>query len=141
MIGRRRAKKDPVTPELHDAVIARDLRLAGGCVARFLEPDGHYCYDQWGNPHRPDFPRHLTLDHVQDGGGRMGKRAPSDLAHLVSLCYFAHLGGWATSHRPLLREYIERANRDDSCAHVDPDTQGCPSCRRRTDMAQMPETA
>jgi hypothetical protein len=48
----------------------------------------------------------LTLDHVQDGYGRMGKRAPSDRQHLVTLCRHHHLDGFATSHRPELREYL-----------------------------------
>lgn len=47
----------------------------------------------------------LTLDHVKDQP-MMGRRAPSDPSHLVTLCEGHHLGGWATSHRPLLREYL-----------------------------------
>ena len=108
MIGRRK-RKDPVSPELHDEVLARDIRFAGGCLAAFLDPD-HECRSVFGEPHPPN--RLLTLDHVQDGYGRMGKRAPSDRAHLVSLCYHAHLNGWATSHRPLLREYLARVERE-----------------------------
>lgn len=123
---RRKPKADPVTPELHDEVTARDLRFAGGCVAAFLAPE-HRCADAWSNPHTPDFARRLTLDHVQSGYGRTGKRAASDRAHLVTLCYRAHLGGWATSHRPLLREYLERVQREgDDCGHVDLN----PSCER-----------
>lgn len=111
MIGRRRAKTDPVTPAVYGAVLARDLKLAGGCVAAFLD-ETHGCRSQWGDPHPPSRLDLLQLDHVQDGGGRMGKRAASDLDHLVSLCAFAHVStGWATSNRPLLREYLARANR------------------------------
>lgn len=52
----------------------------------------------------------LTLDHVKDQL-RMGKRAPSDKAHLVTLCRRHHLDtGWATSHRPELRAYLQGAN-------------------------------
>jgi hypothetical protein len=40
----------------------------------------------------------------------MGKRAPSDLAHLVSVCEWHHLYGWATSHRPELRAYLQEIN-------------------------------
>jgi hypothetical protein len=48
----------------------------------------------------------LTLDHVRDEP-MMGKRAPSDERHLVSLCEFHHLwSSWATSHRPELRDYL-----------------------------------
>ena len=105
---RRLRRKDPVTPGLYYEVIARDLRVAGGCVAAFLDLS-HGCRDQWGTPFPPENVP-LTLDHVQDGGGRMGKRARSDREHLVSLCYHAHLNGWATSHRPLLRLYLHGAN-------------------------------
>jgi hypothetical protein len=87
---KRRPRRDPVTPEVAAAVFARD----GGCVAprlggSFLDCDGR-----------------LTLDHVRDFP-MMGKRAPSDMAHLVTLCTRHHLwNGWATSHRPELREYL-----------------------------------
>jgi hypothetical protein len=49
----------------------------------------------------------LTLDHVKSQP-MMGKRAPSDMEHLVTVCEHHHLwSGWATSHRPLLRRYLE----------------------------------
>jgi len=100
-------RSDKVSPELHDAVIARDIRQAGGCVAAYLDPS-HACRNRWGEPQHPA--SDLTLDHVQSDYGRMGKRAPSDPGHLVSLCFGAHLGtGWATSHRALLRDYLGRA--------------------------------
>lgn len=109
MIGRRK-HRDPVSPALHDEVIARDIRVAGGCLAAFLDPD-HGCRSIWGDPQRPDVM--LTLDHIQLGYGRFGRRAPSTRATLVSLCAGAHLNsGWATSHRPLLREYLERVERE-----------------------------
>lgn len=47
----------------------------------------------------------LTLDHVKDAP-RMGRRAPSDPQHLATVCEHHHLDGWATSHRPQLREYL-----------------------------------
>lgn len=100
---KRRGHKDPVTPELHDRVIRRDMcqaarrGIATGwpCVATFLCPStsGH-CYGD------------LTLDHVKDHP-MMGKRAPSDEQHLVTLCRWHHIDTpWATSNRPLLREYL-----------------------------------
>lgn len=61
--------KDPVTPETRLWVFARD----GGCVAPRLGGSFHDC---WGR---------LTLEHVKDQP-RMGVRAPSDMAHLVTLC-------------------------------------------------------
>lgn len=104
---RRKPKADPVTPELRELVLHRD----GQCVAALLDPT-HACRDTWGWPHSPARLDLLTLDHIQDGYGRMGKRAPSDPAHLVSLCAGAHLGSrWATSNRPALRWYLEEAER------------------------------
>lgn len=85
--------KDPVTPELREAVLLRDK----GCVALRLCD----CIETAPCKGR------LTLDHVKDQP-RMGKRAPSDLKHLVTLCERHHLWtGWATAHRPELRAYLE----------------------------------
>jgi hypothetical protein len=99
---KRHPHKDPVTPALRLAVLERD----GGCVAWRVE--------QLTEPRSTPCGGRLTLDHVQDGYGRMGKRAPSDMDHLVTLCYNHHQGpgGWATSHRPELRAYLrEQAER------------------------------
>ncbi len=113
MIGCRRAHKDPVTPELALYVIQRDQ----GCVAPRL---GGSFMDCGGR---------TTLDHVKDQP-RMGVRAPSDARHLVTLCEAHHLWtGWATSHRPELREYLASVE-DGTCQHVDP-VFGCPTCRMR----------
>lgn len=104
---RRGRHADPVTPALHEYIVERDTRYAGGCVAAYLDPS-HGCRNEWGTPFPPESVP-LTLDHVQEGYGRMGKRAPSDKGHLVSLCYYAHLNGWATSNRDALRWYLDRA--------------------------------
>lgn len=82
-------RRDPVTPEVREAVFARDR----GCIAPRLGATDP-CSGAW------------TLDHVKDQP-RMGVRAPSDAAHLVVVCAHHHLWtGWATSHRPELREYL-----------------------------------
>ena len=95
---RRHPRKDPVSPELRLAVLERD----GGCVAIRLFP-----FDGSERPCPHDCFGPLTLDHVRDQP-MMGKRAPSDMRHLVTLCTFHHLeSGWATSHRPELRAYLE----------------------------------
>ena len=67
----------------------------GGCLAvRLGGEDPAFCRGP------------LQLDHVKDQP-RMGKRAPSDPAHLATVCEYHHIwSGWATSHRPLLREYL-----------------------------------
>lgn len=84
--------KDPVTPELRRLVLERDQT----CLAPILDPSV--------SPTSCLGP--LTLDHVQDQYGRMGKRAPSDYFHLATLCWHHHLNGWATAHRPVLRTYL-----------------------------------
>ena len=84
-------KRDPVTPELRIAVLNRDR----GCVAVMLGAEAGDCRGR------------LTLDHVKDYP-MMGKRAPSDMAHLAAICERHHLGGWATAHRPELREYLRK---------------------------------
>jgi hypothetical protein len=86
---RRYAQRDPVTPEIRLEVLQRDL----GCVAVLLGEPPSECRG------------YLTLDHVKTNPA-MGKRAPSDAAHLATVCEFHHLGGWATSHRPQLRRYL-----------------------------------
>jgi hypothetical protein len=90
---KRRRTADPVTPDLRIAVLERDR----GCVAVTLGADPAGCRGR------------LTLDHVKDQP-RMGKRAPSDARHLVAICEEHHLFGWATSHRPDLRAYLESVN-------------------------------
>jgi hypothetical protein len=95
-------RRNPVTPAIREAVLLRD----GSCVAAILDPE-HLCHSEWGALHSPWRLDLMTLDHVQEGYGRMGVRAPSDPAHLVTLCWGAHLlTHWATSHRPELREYL-----------------------------------
>lgn len=91
--------RDPVTPALRAQVLRRD----GGCLAPYLgAPDG--CRSAGGYP-LPATSLDLELDHVRDAP-MMGKRAPSDTAHLVALCHRHHQGGWATRNRPLLRRYL-----------------------------------
>ena len=100
-------RRDPVTPEVREAVLRRD----GGCVAPELWPCIEHGAD-CGSPPDPCDGR-LTLDHVKDEP-RMGKRAPSDPAHLVTLCWHHHLDGWATSHRPELRAYLREVSHEHS---------------------------
>lgn len=79
---------------LRAAVFSRD----GGCMAPRLDPHAGPCGGR------------LTLDHVQHQM-MFGRRAPHDEAHLVAECERHHIWAqsgvnWATSHRPLLREYL-----------------------------------
>jgi hypothetical protein len=89
--------RDPVTAELRESVLLRDR----GCVAT----KACDCIAS----KRTQCAGRLTLDHVKDQP-RMGKRAPSDLDHLVVLCWHHHLDGWATAHRPELREYLAKVS-------------------------------
>ena len=90
---KRKPHKDPVTSKMYEAVMERDKNE---CVAPSLGASSN-CDGQ------------LTLDHVREFA-MMGKRAPSDLKHLVVLCWHHHLNGWATAHRELLREYLKSVN-------------------------------
>ena len=53
----------------------------------------------------------MERDHVHEhAGGTKAKRAPTTMETLVILCHHHHQNGWATSHRPEIREYIKVAN-------------------------------
>jgi hypothetical protein len=99
---RRKPRRDPVTREVAIAVLQRDQ----GCVSPRLGGSFMDCAGR------------ATLDHVRDEP-MMGKRAPSDAAHLVTLCEYHHLwSSWATSHRRELRAYLRSVNDED--VQVDP---------------------
>ncbi len=90
--------RDRVTPETALFVLQRDQ----GCMAPRLGGSFMDCAGRDG------------LEHVQDGYGRMGRRAPSDAAHLVTLCDGHREPGmkagrvWCTTHenREAMREYL-----------------------------------
>jgi hypothetical protein len=94
---KRKKHSDPVTPEMRERVLERDEYR---CVAPLLGASSA-CANRWGDEGIDD----LTLDHIREFA-MMGKRAPSDEKHMVTLCYHHHLHGWATAHRDLLREYL-----------------------------------
>ncbi|HCO01857.1 MAG TPA: hypothetical protein DIT48_00565 [Actinobacteria bacterium] len=89
--------RDPVTAAMRLRVFARDR----GCVAPLLGGSVMDCFGR------------LTLEHVK-GELRMGVRAPSDMAHLVTLCQGHTEDGrragfqWNTvkENRLLVREYL-----------------------------------
>ena len=94
--------RDKVSPELALEILRRD----NGCMAPRL---GGSAMDCWGRN---------RLEHVQDGYGRMGRRAKSDAAHLLTLCS-GHTeegmkGGyvWCTDrvNREAMREYLREVN-------------------------------
>ena len=112
---RRVHTRDVVTPEVAEAVLARDH----GCVAPRIDPMAGPCRDRWGVLVSPSDRRALELDHIHADGSTHGKRADSTIAELVVVCAFHHRGTgrsagaaqWATANRDLLRRYIVRANR------------------------------
>jgi hypothetical protein len=91
-------RRDPVKATTAVRVFARDK----GCVAPQL---GGSAMDCWGR---------LTLEHVKSEP-RMGVRAPSDTAHLVTLCQGHMEDGrragfqWNTSkpNREKVRAYLQ----------------------------------
>lgn len=99
---RRKPRRDPVTPDVHSAVLIRDRQ----CVLATLEP-GHECRDSWGYPHHPGDLAKLTLEHVKDEL-RMGRRGPSDEKHLVALCAAANLRPPTKEQRAAFREYLAK---------------------------------
>ena len=96
--------RDPVTQALRAAICRRD----GRCVLSKMEPD-HVCRDRFGTPHAATDTRRLSIEHVHDGYGLMGKRAPSDMAHCLALCAFANIGVPSKAQRAAFREYLRAA--------------------------------
>jgi hypothetical protein len=100
----RRLNPDPVTVRMRWDVMHRDRM----CVLAQLE-QGHVCRDRYGNVHRPDDIQRLTVEHVKDEL-RMGKRASSDLSHLVAMCHASNVTVPSKAQRAAIREYLsERA--------------------------------
>jgi hypothetical protein len=97
-----------ISPEVRQQVLERDHLV---CLAPVLDPDAGSCRDRFGNVGWEVPVEELELDHV--GEMRMGRAAPTDIDHLVTLCPWHHRGlkagrNWATSHRPMLRAYLRR---------------------------------
>lgn len=97
---RRKPQADPVPFTVRSYVIVRD----GGCLMVRFDPR-HVCRDRWGVPHAATTLHLLTVDHVKDES-RMGKRAPSDVRHLVALCHYANVGVPSKDFRAFEREYL-----------------------------------
>lgn len=85
---------------LREAVLRRDRH----CLLSSIEPE-HVCRDAWGTPHAPDDLDRLSLEHVKSDL-MMGRRAPSDAAHLVALCAAANIGVPSRSQRDAFRAYL-----------------------------------
>lgn len=112
---KQREDGDWVTPQMHQYILARD----GRCMAPVLDKDlTTPCADTWGNRLVPGSYTALSalqLDHVPDENGTaMGDRAKSDEWHLICICPFHHLQGWATSKRgrSYERAYLSSLRRE-----------------------------
>jgi len=119
--------KDPVTPELRERIFIRD-QLQIYLEWRKYRPNSTVSLRAWLSQGSANgicvavlvdwsqFTKcsgRLTLDHIKDQP-RMGKRAPSDEYHLVTVCEAHSENGakagyqWNTAHRAGLREYLAR---------------------------------
>ena len=101
---RSKRPKDPVDPQVWEEVFQRDLRVAGGCVAPFLDAQAGLCRDKWGTPVLPYARAAMTVDHIREhaGGERRSLRR-----WMVTVCHGHHVnGGWSTAHRPEIRKYL-----------------------------------
>lgn len=101
-----RLRRKGVTPELRRQVLERDK----GCVAALLG-FRHECRDQYGVPHAPTDLERLSMEHVHEGYGLMGRRAPDDLEHLVALCHRLNLQPPSKAMRLEFRLHLKRVNR------------------------------
>lgn len=101
---RRKPNPDPVTSQVWEEVVQRDLRIAGGCVAPKVDATAGECRSKWGALVLPYAREALTVDHIREEPGGQRRSLPR---WLVTLCSHHHLDGWATAHRPLLRRYLE----------------------------------
>jgi len=101
-----------------DRIMVHERMYAGGSLEAFLAAEPWVCVapmiDKWP---LVDLNVSVTCsgemerDHVHEhSGGTRGKRPLTTMETLVILCHHHHQDGWATSHRPEIREYIKRAN-------------------------------
>ena len=89
-----------VNSELRRAVLQRDQC----CILLRLDPD-HRCRDRWGEYHDPRDLDKLTIEHVKTER-MMGKKAPTDLAHLVAMCAYANVAVPSRATRDAIRQYL-----------------------------------
>lgn len=83
-------------------VLERDLRVAGGCVPKYLGAPGP-CKDRWGYVVKPDDRHGLTIGHVREHSGGTRRSVPR---WLVAGCWFHGVQGWELAHVRELRQYL-----------------------------------
>lgn len=88
------------------------------CMASVLDHDAGWCRDRWGHlitrwPNHDPGGDKLEINHVKDRDKpMMGKKAPTDISHLIALCPHHHRGteagsNWEARNRHLIRAYLE----------------------------------
>lgn len=103
-----------IPPKIRAAVLMRD---GYRCIAPEIDGRAGWCRDAWGNPitQWPAYdrgPQYVQMSHTKDQGElAMGKKAPPDMAHLVTLCPFHHTGtvagsNWEAVHRNQIRKWL-----------------------------------
>lgn len=96
-------RKPGIPAQVVAEVIERDLRVAGGCVMRFLGAPGD-CRDRWRNIVRPDAREALTMGHVREHPGGERRSVPR---WLVSGCWGHGVQSWELANVDKLRKYLE----------------------------------
>lgn len=121
-------RRDAVTAKVRREVLDRD----GICFGARIDPR-HICADQWGLSHLSTRQDLLTVDHVKEAG-MMGRRAPSDPAHLVAMCWWLNTRPPSKEVREAERSYLAslypaewgRRKRDPVSCPGDPDPAEVP---------------
>jgi len=96
------------------AVLRRD---GFRCIAPEIDGLAGWCRDTWGNPitQFPAYdrgPQFVTMSHTKDADElAMGKKAPADSEHLVTLCPWHHQGtqggsNWEAVNRNKIRKWL-----------------------------------
>jgi len=113
---KRRPRRDPVTAQVAAEVFERDIRIAGGCVPKYLGAPGD-CKDRWGAIVRTDTRGELipfedrwatpvlTIGHVREHSGGQRRSVPR---WLISACWGHGVQSWELAHTAELRAYLER---------------------------------
>ena len=99
-----------VTPQVAAEVFERDIRIAGGCVPKYLGAPGD-CRDKWGTIVRPEATPFadrwatptLTIGHVREHSGGQRRSIPR---WLISACWGHGVQGWELAHTQELRDYL-----------------------------------
>ena len=94
-----RSDEDKVTAAQVEATFARDK----ACVLWIMDPGGHECRDRFGNRHRPDDIRRMSIEHIKESlmAGKRGKL-------LVTMCGAGNVGVPSKVQREWIREYLRR---------------------------------